>query len=143
MTDDSFEKPESSNDSSFRDKINEFLQLCSALREEALANGLDKNQFNSLLASILQEEEQEKALRSALHTARVEEFLDTCRSLREKAMAKGLTRDRLDIELIAALMDNQTLFDSLKEKKEEEKHQSMLQNILGKIGGKPGNSPGR
>ncbi len=148
MTDENNIPPQKNNenpssDSSFRDRIEDFLKLCEALRDEAMANGLDKHQFNALLASVLQEEEQEKELRSALHTARVEEFLQTCRDLRAKAMARGMSSAKLDIELIAALMDNQPKFESMKEKKQEdEKQKAMMQNLLSKIG-KPGGNPGQ
>lgn len=132
-----------SSDHNFRDRIEEFLKLCDTLRKEAMQNGLDKEQFNLLLASILQEEEQEAQLKAALHTSRVEEFLQTCHDLREKAKAQGLTRDKLDIELIAALMDNQARFEAMKEKKEKEKQKGMLQNLISKLGKPGGNSPGR
>lgn len=133
------------NDGNFRDRIEDFLKLCTELREEALKNGLDQQQFNSLLASILQEEEQEKELRAALHTARIEEFLQTCKDLRESAKAKGLTRDKLDIEIIAALMDNQTRFEAMKEKKEKDKdkQKGIMQNLLNTIKKPGGSGPSR
>lgn len=137
--------PENENnnasDGNFRDRIEEFLKLCDALRKEALANGLDKHQFNTLLASILQEEEQEAELRAALHTSRVEEFLETCKTLREQAKLQGMTREKLDIELIASLMDNQAKFEAMKQKKKEkEKQEQAMQSLLGKIGNKPENN---
>ena len=136
--------PNPSSDTSFRDRIEEFLKLCETLRGEALANGLDKEQFNHLLASILQEEEQEAELKNALHTTRVEEFLQTCQALRTKAKAQGMSRDKLDIELIAALMDNQAQFESMKQQKEEkEKDAKMMQSLIGKLNKPNGQGQGR